>query len=121
MEVTAARATTLHTALSGARKGVNLALDKSKGKFLLREPLEAQFRHRYRAVVHELGGLLDDEDSRWYQFGLNRPADPATPGVPFSVQASAIGGGKILAQISGARRARSFNYSARSWAQIQTR
>jgi hypothetical protein len=110
VEVTAARATTLHTALSAAREGVNMALDKAKGKLLLREPLEAQFRHRYRAVVHELDGLLDDEDSRWYQFGLNRPADPATPGAPFSLQASAIGGGKVLAQISGARRANSFNF-----------
>jgi hypothetical protein len=108
--VTAALATTLHTAFSNAREGVNMAQDKAKGKLLLREPLEAEFRRRYRAVVNELDGLLDDEDSRWYQFGLNRPADPATPGAPLSLQASAIGGGKVLAQISGARRANSFNY-----------
>lgn len=109
--VTAAKAGTLHTAISDAREGVGKALDKTKGKLLLREPAEAQFRRRFRGVINELdGGLLDDEDSRWYQFGLNRPADPATPGAPLSAQAGPVGGGRVLAQIDGARRAHSFNF-----------
>ena len=83
--------------------------DKTK-KLQLRDPAEAQFRKRYRGVIGELGDLMEDEDSRWYQFGLNRPADPATPGAPLSAQASATGGGRVLAQIDGAKRANSFNF-----------
>lgn len=70
----------------------------------------AQFRQRYRGVINELDDLLEDEDSRWYQFGLNRPADPATPGAPLSAQATALGGRRVLGQIDGARRAYSYNF-----------
>jgi hypothetical protein len=55
---------------------------------------EAAFRERYRAAIDELEELLDDEAPRFYDFGLNRPADPATPGAPLSVHATPIGGGK---------------------------
>jgi hypothetical protein len=78
---------------------------------MLRDPAEAQARRRYRQVIDELeGGLLEDDDARWYQVGLNRPADPATPGVPLSVHATAIGGRRVLAQIDGSRRANSLNF-----------
>ncbi len=26
--------------------------------------------------------MIADDDARWYAFGLNRPADPQTPGIP---------------------------------------
>jgi hypothetical protein len=57
-----------------------------------------------------LDQLLEVDDPRWYDFGLNRPADPAQPGQPSSVVATALGGGRVLVQIDGARRANSFNY-----------
>lgn len=108
--VTAAAANALYQAVSDARELVGQALDKTKAKLQLREPAEAQLRKRYRGVIGELGDLLEDEDSRWYQFGLNRPADPATPGAPLTVQVTALGGGRVLAQVDGARRANSFNF-----------
>lgn len=41
---------------------------------------------------------------------IARAIHPATSGEPFNLQASPIGGGKILAQRDGARRANSFNF-----------
>ena len=108
--VTAALATTLHTALSTARNGVANALSNTKAKLLLRETAEAAFRMRYRGVIAELEQLLSDEDPKWYDFGLNRPADPSTPGVPGDVTATAIGGRRVLVQVGFSRRANSFNY-----------
>ena len=108
--VTAAVATARHAAVSDAREAVNKALRKTKEKLLLRDPAEAQFRLRFRAVIGELETLLPDDDARWYQFGLNRPADPATPGSPLSLHAAAIGTGRVLVQIDGAKRANSFNF-----------
>ena len=108
--VTAALATTLHTALSTARGGVANALSNTKAKLLLRDTAEAAFRMRYRGVIAELEQLLSDEDPKWYDFGLNRPADPSTPGVPGDVVAAAIGGGRVLVQVGFSRRANSFNY-----------
>jgi len=108
--VTAALATTLHTALSTARGGVGTALANTKTKLMARDAAEEAFRKRFRGVIDELGQLLSDEDPKWYDFGLNRPADPATPGIPSNVLASAIGGGRVLVQIDFARRANSYNY-----------
>ena len=108
--VTAALANTLHTACSAARNGVNAALAKTKAKLLLREPAEAAFRRRFRGTVEELGQVLADEDPKWYDFGLNRPADPSTPGVPSNVVATPLGGRRVLVQIDFARRANSYNY-----------
>lgn len=71
--------------------------------------LEA-FRTRYRKAIEELDQKLGPEDPRWYDFGLNRPADPATSGVPTGVELTALGGSSVLVEIDGARRANSFNY-----------
>ena len=105
-----ALATTLHAALSTARVGVAHALSNTKAKLLLRDTTEAAFRMRYRGVIAELEQLLSDEDPKWYGFGLNRPADPSTPGVPGDVTATALAGGRVLVQVGFARRANSFNY-----------
>jgi hypothetical protein len=110
LNVTAAVATTLHTALSGARNGVTNALANTKAKLLAFQAAKDNFRLRYRGTINELEQRLGDEDPRWYDFGLNRPADPATPGQPSNVVASAAGPGKVLVVIDGARRANSFNY-----------
>ena len=71
---------------------------------------QAPFRDRYRATIGELEQLLDDDDAKWYDFGLNRPADPAQPGQPSNVHATALGAARVLVQVDGARRANSFNY-----------
>ncbi|MEQ1859149.1 MAG: hypothetical protein ABMA13_04375 [Chthoniobacteraceae bacterium] len=102
---------TLHTAVSDAREGVGRAPQKTADKLLLREPAEAKFRMRFRAVISELeAGLLDDEDSRWCQFGLNRSADPATQGVPGDVVVTGLGGGRALVQVGFSRRTNSRNF-----------
>jgi hypothetical protein len=108
--VTAARALALWTAIGDAREGVGKALKKTADMLLLRDPAFEQFKTRYRQVIEELEGLLEDDDARWYQFGLNRPADPATPGVPGDVAGTLLGGGRALVQVGLSRRANSLNY-----------
>ena len=66
-----------------------------------------------RAAINELEDRkigLGDDDPRWYDFGLNRPDDPATPGQPSNVMANGAGATNALVIIDGARRANSFNY-----------
>ena len=110
VNVTAAAATALYTAVSNARQGIGNAQNLTKTKVLLRDSAMTAFRKRYRGTVEEIGQLIGAEDPRWYDFGLNRPADPATPGVPANVQATALGSGRALVQADGARRANSLNY-----------
>lgn len=64
----------------------------------------------FRKSIDELDGLLAFDDPRWYDFGLNRPDDPKTPGIPDGVDATALGGGRVLITLIGSRRANSFNY-----------
>jgi hypothetical protein len=110
LTVTAALAGTLWTAVRDARLAVKAGQANTKNKLMAKDAKLAAFRTRYRSVIDDLEGKLGDDDPRWYDFGLLRPADPALPGTPFSVEASAIGGGRILVQLAGSRRANSFNY-----------
>lgn len=110
LDVTAAIAATLYAAVSDARLAVGNALSLTKDKLMTQEDKRDAFERRYRAAIEELALLLDAEDARWYDFGLNRPADSAQPGQPSSVQASAGAPGSVLVVIDGARRANSFNY-----------
>ncbi len=109
--VTAAAADARYTAITAARKAVNNALKDAKEKLLARDSAREAFRKRYRNTVDEITALpLEAEDPRWYDFGLNRPADSAQPGQPANVHVSALGNGRVLVQVDGARRANSFNY-----------
>lgn len=108
--VTAAQATALHTAISNARNSVGNALAATRAATIAEDAAEEAFRTRYRAAIDELGPLLGDDDARWYDFGLNRPADPSTPGQPGTVHVTPLGSGRLLVQIDGARRANSFDY-----------
>jgi hypothetical protein len=108
--VTAALANTLHTALSNARNGVDNAQSNSANKMIARDAALAAFRRRFRGTINELEDLLGDDDPKWYDFGLSRPSDPAQPGAPLNVVVTALGGGRLLVQTAGARRANSFNY-----------
>ena len=108
--VTAALAGTLRTAISAARQGVNNSLNLTKTKVMAKRDAEGNFRKRYRGVIKELEDLLEEEDPKWYDFGLSRPADPATPGQPAIVHVTALGAARVLVQTDGARRANSFNF-----------
>jgi hypothetical protein len=110
LNVTAAIAATLHTALSDGRLAVANSLSNTKGKLIARDAALEVFRKRFRGTIGELEQLLADDDPKWYDFGLNRPSDPATPGVPGNVVATALGGGRVLVQIDGARRANSHSF-----------
>jgi hypothetical protein len=111
LTVTAALATTLHEAYSAARNALAGATSANAEAETQRDAADAAFRLRYRGVINELeGGLLGDDDPEWYDFGLNRPADPSTPGVPGDVTAVAIGGARVLAQAGFSRRANSLNF-----------
>jgi hypothetical protein len=111
--VTAAKATQLHTALSDARNVVANALSDSAAKELTRDAAEAVFRKAFRSLIGELEELLADDDPKWYDFGLNRPADAAQPDVPEDVTVELFAGGNALVKTSGARRASSFDYYKR--------
>ena len=108
--ITAALAGTLYTAISNARQAANNAINLTKTKVMAKDTAETAFRKRYRGVIKELEDILEDEDPKWYDFGLSRPAVPATPGQPANVHATALGTARVLVQIDGARRANSFNY-----------
>ena len=110
LDVTAAIATSLYTAVSNARQGVGNALNLTKTKLMARNDARDVFRIRYRGTITELEQILDPEDPKWYDFGLNRPADPAQPGQPSNVHVTALGTAHVLVQIDGARRANSFNF-----------
>ena len=110
LTMTAALAGTLHTAISTARQGVNNSLNLTKTQILAKDAAETAFRKRYRGVIKELEDILSDEDPKWYDFGLSRPADPAQPGQPSDVLVTALGSARVLVQIDGARRANSFNF-----------
>ena len=107
LDLTAAIAEALHTAISNARQGVANAQSNSKAKLIARDAAKEAFKQRYRGTISELEQLLDEEDPKWYDFGLNRPADPATPGVPSNVSPSALGGGRVLVQFEPGRRSNS--------------
>jgi len=110
LNVTAAIAGTLYTAISNARTAVGNALTLSKNKHMARDDAKDTFRARYRAAIDEIGQRLNADDAMWYDFGLNRPNDPAQPGQPSNVHATALGTARVLVQVDGARRANSFNY-----------
>lgn len=108
--VTAAKATQLHTALSGARNGVSNAQTHTADMKLIRDTAEDVVRKAYRSAVNEIGDELEDDDPKWYDFGLSRPIDPSQPDVPDNVTVELIAGGKAVVRTDGARRAHSFDY-----------
>ena len=110
LTVTAALAESRYQAFSDARQAVANALSNSAAKMMPRDNAVAAFQACYRSAIDEIGECISDDDPRWYDFGLNRPADGAQPGLPMHVVASAIGSGRVLVQLAGARRANSFNY-----------
>lgn len=108
--VTAMLADSLYQAHSDARQAVGNALSATAAAMQPRDTALTTFRAMYRSVIGELDEILGDDDSRWYDFGLVRPIDGDQPGIPMNVVVTAMGGGKLLVQCAGARRANSFNF-----------
>jgi hypothetical protein len=95
MDATAATCTAAHTGVSTARSELNsaeLALDTARAN---EQAALRTLRKRVRGLIGELNTLLADDDSRYTAFGLNVPANPASPEPITSLTATAVAGGKV--------------------------
>ena len=89
LEITAVRAQALFDALSASRSAVNNRLGANGALKAARDAAVETLRTRARGLVSELDTLLSEDDPRWYAFGLNPPAAPATPETPDGLVATA--------------------------------
>lgn len=105
MEVTAAIATTLYTALSDARTALDLKITEDGQAKAARDAAEEALRVRLTGMITELETLLSDDDPRWHAFGLSRPADEETPEAPEFTTVTAGQPGSLLADWDDALRA----------------
>ncbi len=82
LQITARRADELFMALKNAGSQLN---DSNKAVTETKAALgeaEANLRIRMSGLVSELKQLIEDDDPRWYAFGLKRPADAEKPDIP---------------------------------------
>jgi hypothetical protein len=108
MNLTAARATLLHAALSDARAARNThdaLLTQTKEE---RDTAEDRLRARMRGLIGELAQLLDPLSPHWLAFGLKRPGAPDSPPKVQNTRATAMGGGEVRVQCDAAARAEYF-------------
>lgn len=105
LNVTAAQAGLLASALSTARSVVNDGITQSGQKKNVRDAAVNKLLIRLRGLVSELGQLLQDDDPRWNAFGLNLPSAPNTPDVPDAPVLTAGAPGTMLADWADTRRA----------------
>ncbi len=112
--ITAAQAGILFTALSDARSAANEGNTNVVDKKNLRDAAVTALRKRMRGLIGELETLLEDDDARWYAFGLNPPGAPATPDIPEGLVLSGNGAGAVAADWSDAARADHY----RVWKQV---
>lgn len=82
LQVTAARATEIITALDNTRNAVSAARQASAAKRELRDTAFNTLRTRLRGLADELKQLIGRDDVRWRAFGLNVPAEPSVPPQP---------------------------------------
>jgi len=105
LNVTAAEADAKFTALRDARNDVNNAATDAGNARKARETAVGKLRTRMTGLIGELGQLLEDDDPLWYAFGLSRPSDPETPGIPDGLVLTAGPAGSVLVDWADARRA----------------
>ncbi len=105
LNVTAARAQLLFTALSDARSAAADGNNVAGQKKNLRDAAEKTLRTRLSGLIAELGQLLDDNDPRWLAFGLNMPGATNLPDQADSLVLTAGGAGVVLSDWSDASRA----------------
>lgn len=105
LSVTAALANAQFTALSGARSAVNDAATAAGTAKATRDTAVATLGTRMRGLIAELSQLLAADDPRWYAFGLSRPSDAQTPGVPDGLVLTPGTPGSVNADWADARRA----------------
>jgi hypothetical protein len=112
--ITAAQANTLFQALSDARSAANQGNTNAVTLKGTRDTAVKALRKRMRGLIDELDQLLDENDPRWYAFGLTPPGAPATPEVPGGLVLAGAGPGTVDADWSDAARAEHY----RVWKQL---
>ncbi len=105
LNLTAARAAALHTALADARSAANQQGQAERAAREARDVSADKLRKRLRGLIDELGQLLDSLDARWLAFGLKRPGAPESPDAMIGTRATPLGGGKLRVQCDPAPRA----------------
>lgn len=114
LNVTNSIANTHFNAISDARSAANQANSDNGIAMAGRDVAFAALRQRLTGLREELGQLLDDDDSRWYAFGFNRPADPETPGVPdgLVITNGVAGSGTLIVDWNDSRRSTGYKVFA---------
>ena len=93
LNVTAAQALVLFTALRDARIEVN----EQRGLIGLKKELrDSAVRTRLRGLICELDQLIEPLDARWLSFGFNMPDAPEVPAVPQNVVVEALSPGQLF-------------------------
>ena len=105
VNVTAARAGTLFTALSDARSATNQAIVVMGQKKALRDAAVITLKKTMSGLIAELNLLLPADDPRWFAFGLVPPAGSDQCPPPENLILTASGPGTVLADWSDTPRA----------------
>jgi hypothetical protein len=105
LEVTAAHAALVLAAFSATRSAVRQALTEMAEAKQVRDAAMRDLRRKIRGSIGELAVLMEDDDARWYAFGLNPPSAPATPEVPEGLELANAGNGTVTGSLDGAVRA----------------
>ena len=105
LNVTAAQADALFTALSDARSAAANGNNIAGQKKSVRDDAIAKLRRRLSGLIAELGQLLADTDPRWLAFGLNLPGASNLPDPVDGLMLTAGGAGVVLCHWSNPPRA----------------
>ncbi len=97
LNVTAAQATSLHTALSDAQAASAEGLVDKGQKRAARNTARTALEKRLRGLIYELDQLLGPTDPIWLAFGLNMPGGETTPEAPSALVLTPGGPGEVLA------------------------
>ena len=104
MEATEAICGARHEEISDARAALHNAEVERKQKMKARKAAMKTLRKRIRGLIEELATVLPDDDARYLTFGLNVPSRVTAPGGIKTLTLLPLGGGRVLAQWSYAKR-----------------
>lgn len=96
LNVTAARAGTLYSALTQARVNINAQCNQCGALKATRDAAVQTLGRRIRGLCNELLQRIGRNDPRWREFGLNVPAARHTPPVPLNVTLNNSTPGQLL-------------------------
>lgn len=111
LDLTAVKAELAKQAIVTARAAANAARREEGLAKQARDAAFAKLRMRISLLREELGGLLDDDDPHWYDFGFRRPVDGQTPDLVDSLTLRLGAPGEVVAEWSRARLADNYRVS----------